>query len=205
MNIYESVVGNIDREDIQALAKLARGSHQILEFGSGGSTQVFAQFSPPTASVISVDTSPDWQLRTAENLRKMGSGYDQGVQFIALDGWRAHLTDHCWFDLIFVDGLESERQRFAAEAWDLLMPGGVMAFHDCRWPQIARGIFQTALEHFLEVERIDYGIGNSNVAAILKKPEMPAPHPPPPPLEDWMTAKNFSAPPPRWPTRRGPK
>lgn len=204
INPYDYCVGNIDPIDFQAIAKLARNAHRILEFGSGGSTQLLAMFSPPDAHVWSVDTDKAWQGRTSENLAKQGAR--ERVDFLEYKRWKHDLCEALgprpWFDLIFVDGLESERAVFANESWPLLMPTGVCAWHDCRWGQITGAALQLCANNFLELERIDVGMDNSNVLAIHKKPLMHAPCPPPPPLEDWMTANSFEPPPVGWPAKR---
>lgn len=198
-------IGNIDVEDIHALAKLARGASRVLEFGTGGSTQIWAQFARYGTPIETVDTERKWQDRTVDNLAKLG-GYGGNVRYLQLENWKDVIREEDdglpWFDLIFVDGLMEERERFATEAWPLLMPTGIMAFHDCRWPEVAKMSFQLAASNFLEVERIDYGINNSNVVCITKKPLMFAPCPPPPPQEPWETAHNFEAPPAGWPPKR---
>lgn len=202
MNIYETaVVGNIDREDVEALAKLAKQSSRILEFGTGGSTQCFRQWAPLNAWIWSVDTDPKWQERTKENLHKLQA--DEDVTFLAYDGWREHFHDHAWFDLVFVDGLFERRMEFARRAWPLVQPGGMLCFHDCKWGEVAAMAYQLAAENFLEVISVQPRIYGSNIIAITRGVELPAPCPAPPPLEPWMTAHNMEAPPEWWPKKRG--
>jgi predicted O-methyltransferase YrrM len=205
-NPYEYTVANLDTIDFQALVKLARPSFNILEFGTGGSTLLFAQFAPPRAHVWTVDTDPKWQDRTADNLDKLGTGLRDRVDFLKHESWKKDLHERVgplpWFDLIFVDGKMEDRAKFAEDAWPLLMPTGVMAYHDCRWQNVVHMAAQLMVNEYLEIEKIELGMQNSNVLAIHKKPLMHAPCPPPPPLEKWMTGVEFLPPPPSWPTKR---
>lgn len=199
--IYGSaVVGELSRADIHALANLARGATRILEFGCGGSTLAFAQFAAPSARIVSVETEPKWVDVTREKLARVQC--ERRVEFLPYNEWKARLeAQWAWFDLVFVDGLETERPRFAEDSWRMLQPGGVQAWHDCRWPQIVTGALQHVANHFQEVDVVQIGAGlRSNVMTISKRVEVPEHNDPDRGrTDDWMSA--HAELPKGWPVR----
>ena len=196
--IYASaVVGELGRSDIQVLAEHAQRSHRILEFGCGGSTMLFAQFSPPGSRIVSLDTERGWIDRTRDTLKKLDANR---VEFLPYAGWTGRVEGWPWFDLVFVDGLESERLNFAVESWKMLQPGGVMIWHDTRWSQIMEMILRHIGAHFQSVSRLDLGPGRSNCAIITKKVEDNYGNDPVPDrTEPWQSAKADL--PVNWPVR----
>lgn len=195
-----SVVGELSRADIHVLANLAKRSTRILEFGSGGSTLAFAQFAPPGARIVSVETEPKWIDMTREKLARVQR--ERSVEFLPYAEWKSRLESQwAWFDLVFVDGLESERPRFAEESWRMIQPGGVQAWHDCRWTQIVQAALQHVANHFQEVDVMQIGAGmRSNVLTISKRVEAPELDDPAKERnEDWMSA--HAELPRNWPCR----
>ena len=65
-------IGDISAQDVALLRELAVQAEDILEFGAGGSTQVFAQAAPGRASITSVETDARWVERTLANLSLLG-------------------------------------------------------------------------------------------------------------------------------------
>ncbi len=185
--IYGSaVVGQLGRHDIQVLAGLAKSSHKILEFGCGGSTLALAQFSPPGARVTSIDSERAWIDKTRMNLERVGQ--KAKVDFLPYAGWEGRMGGWPWFDLIFVDGLESERLQFALNAWRTLQPGGTMAWHDCRWPQIVEMMLRLAGLNFQTVDVMSFCVLRSNITTITKKVEIPELNDPDKGrTDDWMS------------------
>jgi predicted O-methyltransferase YrrM len=195
--IYGSIVGELGRHDIQVLADLARTSTRILEFGCGGSTLLFAQFAHHMARLISVDTEPSWMDKTEEKLKLLGA---DRVRFLEYDGWEHSVGHWPWFDLVFVDGLESKRLEFAETAWRMLQPGGTMAWHDGRWPQIVSMALTLVGRHFQQVDTVQLGVLRSNVLTIRKKVELPELNDPDKGrTEPWMSAHTEL--PKEWPFR----
>lgn len=153
-------VGELCVPDVQVLTGLARRSHRVLEFGAGGSTTIWAQFCPPGASIVSVEAVSDWHIRTREMLERLGA---RPVKEVLFDVWRESIPQRSWFDLIFIDH-HGDRIAVAEDTWDLLMPGGVMAFHDCHWP-LGKQVLEWCGKHWLEVGDIHC---ESAVTAITK-------------------------------------
>ena len=144
--------------DIHVLCGLARRSHHVLEFGAGGSTTIWAQFCPPGAEIMSVEAVPEWHQRTTEMLHRLGvpSGRVRQIPFDGGGkgpGWKGHVTAGAWFDLIFIDH-HADRIAVAEESWDLLMPGGIMAWHDCHWPVWGKKVLEFLATKWLEVSDV---------------------------------------------------
>lgn len=197
---FAYTAGEISRADINVLIGWARKSPRILEFGSGGSTLLFAQFAPPVAHIVSVDTKTEWHAKTQSKLDRLGMP-SKRVHFLPYGMWRQPLGPRPWFDFVFVDGQMEMRAEFARAAWPLLAPTGIMAFHDGRWPNVAHMSFELALNSFLEVGRVDVNVDGSNLIAIQKRVEIVA-------INDhevegrepWMTG--YADPPEGWPPTR---
>jgi len=159
-------VGDLSVNDADILSKLSSGASRILEFGVGGSTQIFAQTAPEDASIISVDTDTGWISRTEENLVKLDAC--RRVKFLAYDKMLAEIEGR-QFDLIFDDGRDDLRLEFARIAWDRLNVGGLLVFHDTRRIQDMANVLIVANEHYLEVDTIEVNVSNSNLTTIRKK------------------------------------
>ena len=154
-------VGELCVPDIHVLTQLARRSHRVLEFGAGGSTTLWAQFCPPSAEIVSVEAVPAWHAKTKDMITRLGC--DRPITYLDFALWRSAVRPRAWFDLIFVDH-HADRIAVAEEAWDLLMPGGIMAFHDTHWP-LGRQVLEWAGRHYLEVGDIHC---ESAVTAVTK-------------------------------------
>ena len=80
-------IGDLSIQDALILAEFAKKSDYILEFGSGGSTQIFAQCLPKI--VISVETSPKWIEITQKRLKMIDN--ISKVQFTTYDNYPIHV------------------------------------------------------------------------------------------------------------------
>ena len=76
------------------------------------------------------------------------------VDYVSLATWRDHL-DRAGpqFDLVFIDG-GTDRIEVASETWDLLMPGGCMAWHDTHREVDGARVFHFLAKHHLEVSAV---------------------------------------------------
>lgn len=117
-------VGLLSVQDADILASYGYKSKSVLEFGSGGSTLIFAQTSH---SVISVDTSLKWIDIVQERIK---TAQCNNVSFRTLNSVSESSFHDNTFDFIFVDGKPAERLTFAIRAWKWLKIGGALAFHD---------------------------------------------------------------------------
>lgn len=152
-------VGDLSVQDAKVLSEIAKNKN-VLEFGVGGSTQIFAQVAKYT---LSLDTDTQWIDKTAHNLALLES--HNSVSMILYDTFDFSGS----YDVVFVDGIPEKRLDFAKEAWSCLAPGGVMLFHDTRrfeYFQEAAWIIQF---YFLEVEGIQVNDQESNITVIKKR------------------------------------
>jgi spermidine synthase len=146
-------IGDLSLEDADILAGYARNARSILEFGAGGSTQIFAQFTAD--HIISVETDQSWITLTETRLKKL----DKTVDFIP------YTTQfNQTFDMIFVDGVDHLRRDFAIETWKYLKSNGIMVFHDTRRFQDFQNAAWIAQLYFNEIKRIDVNAPASNGA-----------------------------------------
>lgn len=157
-------IGDLSIEDAKLLVELGRLSSRILEFGAGGSTQLFAQCKPNT--LVTVETDPAWVTRT-----KLRLGQLEDVTAPEFVAFGEH--PKAKFDLIFVDGVIELRKQFAEETWSLLEDGGVMVFHDTRRDYDFFMVADLAKLYFNTISKIDINVNNSNMTVIRKKPYQP--------------------------------
>ena len=155
-------VGDLSVQDAKTLHSLGSKSTHILEFGVGGSTQIFAQCRP--IKLVSVETDPAWVKRTSENLSKINSECVM-PQFTPYDLFRYEGV----FDLVFVDGVPDKRLDFAMRAWPILDTGGKMIFHDTRRFEYFREAAWVIQSFFNEVARVDVNVDGSNLTVIEKR------------------------------------
>lgn len=160
-------IGDLSLEDADLLAGYAQTANSILEFGSGGSTQIFAQFEAST--VISVETDINWIQLTQTRLKQI----NKEVKFVS------YTTDFDQlFDIIFVDGVDHLRREFAIETWKYLKDSGAMIFHDTRRFHDFQNAAWVAQLYFNEIKRIDVNAAasngrSSNMTILHKKPHEP--------------------------------
>lgn len=153
-------VGDLSVQDAKILAYLGKHAPRILEFGVGGSTQIFAQCQPE--QLVSVETDPAWVARTQDNLQRIDGEWTQ-PKFVPYD-----LFDGGEFDLIFVDGVPDKRLEFAMRAWPMLAVDGCMVFHDTRRFEYFREAAWVMQSFFNAVGNVSVNTGNSNLTVIEK-------------------------------------
>lgn len=160
-----SFVGDLSIADAKSLYRLGLNRSNILEFGVGGSTQIFAQCKP--VQFTSVETDPAWVERTKNNLRRINHKEWTPPKFVPYD-----LFTGGAFDLIFVDGIPSKRLDFAMRVWPMLDIGGHMVFHDTRRFEYFREAAWVIQSFFTEVRQVNVNIDGSNLTVIEKGPAL---------------------------------
>lgn len=170
-------VGDLSIQDALILEQYA-ACNEVLEFGSGGSTQIFAQ---RAESVVSIETDPTWVKRTEDNLALLDNAVP--VRFVPYDLFNYQGN----FDVIFVDGVPDKRLDFAKHAWSCLKSGGCMIFHDTRRFEYFREAAWIIQLHFDEISRVDINKDESNMTVIGKRIK-------PLPYENWNETEGK----PRW-------
>jgi len=162
-------IGDLSIEDADVIYNLGWHSENILEFGAGGSTQIFSQCNPNI--LYSVETDPLWIAVTERRLQKVS-----GTKAVFFEDYR--MIPPMNFDLIFVDGVDHLRREFAIEMWSRLNVNGVMIFHDTRrFIDFQNAAWVAQLFHN-EISRIDVNAAatngkSSNMTVIYKKEHEP--------------------------------
>lgn len=157
-------IGDLSLEDADILAKHGMQAFSILEFGVGGSTQIFSQCLPQ--KFVSVDTDESWIAATEHKLQQIET--KKAPEFVMYDQVIKHT-----YDLIFVDGAPELRLDFAQNNWAKLNVGGVMIFHDTRRFEYFKDVAWIAQLYFNEIESIEINAkasnGKSSNMTIIKK------------------------------------
>jgi len=156
-------IGDLSREDAGILEWYGQRAPRILEFGAGGSTQIFAQCEPDV--LISVETAPEWVEKTKKNIAQ----YSPVTQPIFVT-YGSHPRQE--YDLIFVDGIWGLRKDFAQTTWPLLANHGWMIFHDTRRSFDAENVFTVARMFYDEVLKIEVNEEQSNCTVVHKRPRL---------------------------------
>lgn len=157
-------VGDLSNQDARDLAALGSVSARILEFGVGGSTQIFAQCKP--VKLVCVETDPKWVAKTQSNLNLISHGDWTAPEFVPYDLFKVEGS----FDLIFVDGVPNKRLEFAMKAWPLLHSGGYMVFHDTRHFHYFKEAAWVMQSFFGEIRNVCINLDESNLTIIEKGP-----------------------------------
>lgn len=162
-------IGDLSLQDADILVQYADQSRDILEFGSGGSTQLLSQSA--VNSIISIETNASWIEKTQKKLQTLNTAHK--VTFLPY-------TDQFYqeFDMIFVDGVWNLRQQFATETWKNLRVGGVMLFHDTRRDFDFENMLLVSRRFYTEISAIDVNARasdgqSSNISVIHKKSPEP--------------------------------
>ncbi len=154
-------VGDLSVEDSNVLLDLAGASSSILEFGVGGSTQIFAQCKPRL--LLCVETDKVWAHAV---LDRVASQFPQATQPIMI-GYNEKFYQK--FDLIFVDGIDEKRLDFALNTWESLEFGGLMLFHDTRRQRDLQNALAVADTFREEVEGVLINFLDSNITVLHKR------------------------------------
>ena len=157
-------VGDLSISDAERLFSLGQESTHILEFGVGGSTQIFAQCNP--IKLVCIETDPAWVTKTQSNLQRISHKNWTAPAFVPYDLFKHEGR----FDLIFVDGAPEKRLDFAMRAWPILDTGGKMVFHDTKRFEYFREAAWVIQSFFNEVSRVDVNVDGSNLTIIEKGP-----------------------------------
>lgn len=152
-------IGDLSKQDANVLQHFGSRALRILEFGAGGSTQIFAQCQPKV--LITVETAQEWVEKTKKNIERYQPCTDPVfVQY------GSHPRQE--YDLIFVDGVWDFRLDFAKSTWPLLATDGVMIFHDTRRWFDAHNVFDVAKVFWDEIDQINLNYVDSNCAVVKK-------------------------------------
>ena len=154
-------IGDLSKNDAMVLSVYARDSKRLLEFGVGASTQIFRNYSK--RDVTSLETSPEWIERTANNLKLLEIEGD--VNFCDYYTFQPHGE----YDLIFSDGADEFRLEFALKTWDNLSVGGKLIFHDTRRQSDINNVAEFIKQKSSEIEDVAINIGDSNLTVISKR------------------------------------
>jgi len=152
-------VGDLSLQDANILSEISENA-DVLEFGSGGSTQIFAQ---RANTVVSVETENLWIEKTKKNLHLLGT--HAPTKFVPYDLFKPTGK----YDVIFVDGVLSKRLAFATDTWSSLKTGGKMVFHDTRHFDNFKEVAWIMQLYFKEVSRVDVNYNDSNLTIIQKR------------------------------------
>ena len=177
-------IGDLSLQDADVLCCYGRKAKRILEFGVGGSTQLFAQCKPQL--LYCVETDPEWIGLTRKRLDLI-SNKTNPVFFTYSN--IPQITNDQKYDLIFVDGVDDKRLDFAIKTWNALDVDGVMIFHDTKRPQDFKNAAWIAQLYFNEISRmyINATASNgksSNLTVLVKKAHEP--------YVNWNYAENKS-------------
>lgn len=158
-------IGDLSLQDADVLAYYANICESILEFGCGGSTQIFSQL---CQDVISVETDQRWIDVTQKRISKIEKSHP-----VKFKKYTEIPTDKT-YDLIFVDGIDHLRKQFAIDTWKYLNVGGVMIFHDTRRFEDFKNAAWVAQLYFNEIDKIEVNVkatdlNSSNMTVIKKK------------------------------------
>lgn len=160
-------IGDLSLQDADLLAGYGKASKSILEFGIGGSTQIFAQCLPD--KLVSVETDANWVEATINKLSLIENKTSPVIQ-----DYNASIDGD--YDLIFVDGVDQLRLPFAKKTWEKLKVGGVMIFHDTRREIDFVNSIRLAKAYFNEIDFIEVNAkasnGKSSNMTVIKKKEL---------------------------------
>jgi glycosyltransferase involved in cell wall biosynthesis len=173
--------GLLSKRDAVVLQHYAAKAPRILEFGAGGSTQIFAQCAPGT--VLTLDTNPHWIDQTKASLKalKVPPGrvafrllpHETGPSLDA--ALQREAAPRAPYHLVFNDGASDHEMRlaFARAAWPLLAEGGALLTHDTRLQPDIGWLCTFLAEHFATVGRVYANHRDSNITVVIKRAPLP--------------------------------
>jgi hypothetical protein len=155
-------VGDLSVMDSFVLFELTESPNmRILEFGVGGSTQIFAQRQPK--QLVSVETDPLWAKLV---INKIDNDFPNAFKPLIIGYTTTFFT---MFDLIFVDGVDDKRLEFAINSWSSLHNSGVMVFHDTRRKFDFDQVLQFISHVGTEVLSAQFNYLDSNMTVLTKR------------------------------------
>ena len=157
--------------DAAVLATVARGK-RVLEFGAGGSTQIFAQVA---REVVTVESDSNWVEITRHNVarilereRRLAPPDPVGAPGLFLDANVDLAIPRGSYDVVFIDSLPVTRPQCARMSFDLLADGGCMVFHDTRVSCIREIVTTISGEFMMSVGAVMFDIHGSNLSSIVR-------------------------------------
>lgn len=146
-------IGDLSIKDAELLSQYSQHK-DVMEFGSGGSTQVFDKHAK---SILSIETDPNWIDAVMPLTKK--------ARYWLYENYISVINK---YDVIYVDGEWSKRFDFAKNTWKNLKEGGSMLFHDTR-----REKDRTYVEKFIKFIGSDFKVvwneNHSNITVIKKE------------------------------------
>jgi predicted O-methyltransferase YrrM len=159
-------IADLSKADARVLVSTARRCQRILEYGTGGSTLLFAQaMVAADGRFVSVDTDPTWIHVTQKKLVDLGDRIVVHPEFQQLN----EPLDFDDIELVFVDGHDDHRRGFAINAWPRLTLGGVMMFHDTRRLRDIQNVNAIVERYFEEVSGLAVNTQGSNMTLVYKR------------------------------------
>jgi len=153
-----SCIGDISKNDIKLLCKYAKVSDRIIEFGSGGSTQVFAHFK----EIISLETEDIWINITKTHIESLGL---IPTKFMKWDDRKFEGI----YDLVFNDGLVDLRFKFFNEVFPFVKIGGKILIHDTRGSsEYINQLCDCIKPFYNEISNISINEDDSNITVLTK-------------------------------------
>ena len=150
-------IGDISNQDALVLYHYATKATNIIEFGSGASTQVLAH---TTATVSSIDTEPSWIETTQQNLKDLGL---RDVNFVS---WDKRQSVYLSCDVVFDDGDPPLRKQFFNEIFSSLKVGGKLLAHDTRCS--SNWLWEAVHDHQNEIDNVIINQDDSNISVVTK-------------------------------------
>lgn len=117
------------------LERIVKPTWNVFEWGAGGST---VWFSRNCSTVVSIEHSQKWKDDIKGKLARDGAS-NVSLQYIPArrDGQDHDYADailkHGIFDLVFVDGEASRRDRCLANSWAKVIHGGYIMLDNSNW------------------------------------------------------------------------
>lgn len=155
-------IGDLSKQDAQVLKELAEKHERIIEFGSGGSTQILGHYTK--GKVISYETNEYWIRKTKNILLSMNIENVQFQPFKSVND--ISVPEH---DLLFVDGYREIRVQFSMAAID--SNKAVIAFHDTRVRKYTEPLMPFVHLFWNRIKRIDVNYLDSNITVIQLRNE----------------------------------
>jgi len=162
-------IGDLSRKDAGIIQYYASRSKNILEFGVGGSSQIFAQCCDRDSQIISIDTNRKWiefTKKILSEIKKYRCIVD--IDFMIYNDFIKKEKKE--FDLIFNDGLRRNRLDFVLKTWsNLKSDGGILMLHDTRKENYFKSACKIIETFYNEIDNVQMNVDNSNISIITKK------------------------------------
>jgi len=163
-------IGDLSKKDSKIIQYYAKKAKNVLEFGVGGSSQIFAQCCDFNSKIVCVDTCKEWIESTQLVLSEIEKDRPIAkIKFVQYDSFLNDKKEN--YDVIFNDGLGRKRLEFALQTWsNLKSDGGVLIFHDTRREKDCKCMCEIITKFYNEIDLIEMNKDDSNISIITKKP-----------------------------------